>query len=55
MVLLPRSLHPAYRDVVQAIVEKQGVELVELALDADGGYTNPKVLDAHSGQDVAVI
>lgn len=54
-VLLPRSLHPAYRDVARAIVAGQGVELIELPLETSGGYTDPKVLDAYSGQDVAAV
>ncbi len=54
-VLLPRSLHPAYRRVVHNITHNQGVELVELSFDPEGGHTDPAVLDAYSGQDIAAL
>src|ERR1043165_2539057 len=37
-ILMPRTVHPIYRDVVQAIVENQGIELVEVAFSAEGGH-----------------
>ncbi|MDX1592839.1 MAG: aminomethyl-transferring glycine dehydrogenase subunit GcvPA [Gammaproteobacteria bacterium] len=38
-VLVPRSLHPAYRRTVHAIVRNQGIELVEVPFDPAGGHT----------------
>ena len=29
-ILLPRTLHPAYRAAVRSIVQRQGIELVEV-------------------------
>ncbi len=54
-VLIPRSLHPDYRRVVHNIVHNQGVELLELPFDLDGGHTDPAVLDAYSGEDIAAL
>jgi len=38
-VLMPRSVHPRYRQVVSAIVANQGIELVELPFDPATGRT----------------
>jgi len=54
-VLLPRSLHPAYRDATRAIVRNQGIELVELPFDPEGGHTDPAQLEAFAGQDIAAL
>jgi len=54
-VLMPRSLHPRYREVAWAIVRNQGIELLELPFDPTGGHTDPAVLQAYSGQDIAAL
>lgn len=54
-VLIPRSLHPAYRKVAQSIVTNQGIELVELPFDPQGGHTDPAVLEAYAGQDITAL
>jgi glycine dehydrogenase subunit 1 len=54
-VLVPRSLHPAYRRAVHNIVCNQGIELLELPFDPDGGHTDPGVLEAYSGEDIAAL
>ncbi len=54
-VLVPRSLHPAYRRVTRNIVHNQGIELVELPFDAAGGHTDPAVLERYSGEDIAAL
>ena len=54
-VLVPRSLHPAYRRVTHNIVKNQGIELVELPFDPEEGHTDPATLDAYSGQDFAAL
>jgi glycine dehydrogenase subunit 1 len=54
-ILMPRNLHPAYRRVAHAIVRNQGIELVELPFDAEGGHTDPAVLEAYAGQDFAAL
>jgi len=54
-ILMPRTVHPAYRKVVHNIVHNQGVELVELAYDPAGGHTDPAVLEAWAGEDIAAL
>ena len=54
-VLVPRSLHPAYRKVAHTIVRNQGIELVELPFDKTGGTTDLDALAAHAGEDFAAL
>ncbi len=54
-VLVPRSLHPAYRRVTHNIVKNQGIELVELPFDLTGGHTDPAALEQFSGEDIAAL
>jgi len=54
-VLIPRTVHPAYRQVVRSIVSNQGIELVELPFDPAGGHTAPESLRAFDGEDVAAL
>ncbi|MCF6353830.1 MAG: aminomethyl-transferring glycine dehydrogenase subunit GcvPA [Candidatus Polarisedimenticolaceae bacterium] len=54
-ILVPRTLHPAYRRVVQAMVGKQNIELVELPFDPAGGHTDPAALAAFEGQDITAL
>ncbi|CRI64429.1 putative glycine dehydrogenase (decarboxylating) subunit 1 [Thiocapsa sp. KS1] len=49
-VLVPRSLHPAYRRTLHSIVSTQGIELVEVPFDARGGHTAIEALDALAEQ-----
>jgi glycine dehydrogenase subunit 1 len=50
-VLVPRALHPHYREVAQAIVRNQGIELVEVDFDAATGVTDPEALDNAAGDE----
>jgi len=54
-VLLPKSLHPAYRKVVHNIVHNQGIVLEELPYDAVGGHTDPDILKQFSGEDITAL
>jgi len=54
-VLMPRTLHPAYRRVVHNIVHNQGIELIELPFDSSGGHTAPASLEAYADQDIAAL
>lgn len=54
-VLVPRSLHPAYRKVTRAIVRNQGIELVEIDYDARGGHTPPESLASFEGEDITAL
>lgn len=56
-VLVPRALHPAYRQVVRAICEPQGIEILEAGFDREGGHTPVEALEAaaESSQIAAVV
>lgn len=54
-VLMPRTVHPLYRDVVRAIVRNQGIVLEELDYDRVRGCVDPVSLSAFDGQDVAAL
>ncbi|MEK6551118.1 MAG: aminomethyl-transferring glycine dehydrogenase subunit GcvPA, partial [Pseudomonadota bacterium] len=54
-ILMPATVHPIYRRVVQAIVKNQGIELVELPYDKDGGHTSPESLKRFEGQELAAL
>ena len=54
-ILLPRSLHPAYRKTVRAIVGNQRIELVELPFDPATGRTDMAALEAYAGEDFAAL
>ncbi len=43
-VLVPRTLHPGYRRVVETLVRHQGIELVELDFDRSRGTILPESL-----------
>ncbi|MCB1760288.1 MAG: aminomethyl-transferring glycine dehydrogenase subunit GcvPA [Gammaproteobacteria bacterium] len=54
-VLVPRSLHPAYRRVAQNIVRNQDILLEELPYDAAGGHTDPESLERYRGEDITAL
>ena len=54
-ILVPRTLHPAYRRTVRTIVGNQKIELVEVAFDASSGRTDLAALQAHAGKDFAAL
>lgn len=54
-ILMPRTVHPLYRQVVQTIVKSQGIELVELAYDEKSGQTPLSALEAHADSDVTAL
>lgn len=54
-VLVPRTVHPHYREVAQAIVRNQGIELVELDFDAHTGVTPAEAIDAAAAGGVAAV
>ncbi|MGV6826486.1 MAG: aminomethyl-transferring glycine dehydrogenase subunit GcvPA [bacterium] len=54
-ILVPRALHPAYRDTVHTLVKNQGVELVELPFDSSTGQTDLAALEAHAGSDITAV
>ena len=52
-VLMPATVHPAWRKVVHSIVRNQGIELVPLPYCPERGHTLPDALPA--GADAAAI
>ncbi len=54
-VLIPRAVHPHYRQVVQSIVHNQGIELVEVPFDPRGGHTDPALLAPFADQPYAAL
>jgi glycine dehydrogenase subunit 1 len=54
-ILMPRAVHPYYRQVVHAIVKNQGIELVEVPFDTAGGHIAPAALKAFEGQEFAAL
>lgn len=54
-VLLPTTVSPLYRSVVQSIVKLQNIELVEIPFDAATGTTDLKALQQHAGSDIAAL
>ena len=54
-ILMPKTVSPLYRSAVKAIVEMQGIELVDLEYQQEQGTINPASLEAFSGQDYAAL
>jgi glycine dehydrogenase subunit 1 len=56
-VLVPKTVHPVYRKVVQTIVKNQGIEQVELGYcpDPDGGYVTAAWLAKQDFGDFAAL
>ena len=54
-ILVPATLSPVYRRVVETITRHQGVTLEILPYDQASGVTNPQTLDAHNGEDFAAL
>jgi glycine dehydrogenase subunit 1 len=54
-VLVPVTVHPAYRQVVRTIVSNQGVQLVELPYCKQGGHASFAALESHAGEDIAAV
>ncbi len=54
-ILIPQSVHPAYRATVRSIVQTQGIELIELPFDLGSGQVNIDTLDAFSGEDLTAL
>lgn len=54
-ILIPKTLHPYYRAVVQAIVMPQQLELIEIDYSPEEGCTLQSALDRFSGQDIVAV
>ena len=54
-MLLPSTVHPIYRRVVEAIVRNQNIELVEIPHCPEGGHTIPEALKQYAGGEFAAL
>ena len=54
-ILMPASVHPFYRDAVEAITAAQGIETVLLDFDAEQGRAAPAALKAYEGGDFTAV
>jgi len=54
-VLMPRSVNPRYRKVVQSIVSSQGIELIELPFDRGTGRLSVEQARAATGEFAALV
>ncbi len=53
-ILMPLTVHPAYRATTHAMVKNQGIELIDLPW-CHAGNTSVDALDAFSGQDITAL
>ena len=54
-ILLPASIHPAYRATAHAIVKNQNIELIEVPFDAATGKTDMAALQNYTGEDITAL
>lgn len=54
-VLVPASVHPAYRATARGVVKNQGIELVELPWDAATGQVDREALAQYASEDVTAV
>jgi len=54
-ILLPLAVHPYYRQVVQAIVTQQDIDLVEVPFDEKTGTITAEILSAFAKDDVTAL
>ena len=54
-ILIPRTVHPRYRQTAHTIVRNQGIELVELDYDHASGCIDPASLPSEPGEFAALV
>jgi glycine dehydrogenase subunit 1 len=54
-ILIPRTLHPYYRQTLQTIVTQQEIELIELAYCPEQGKTLLSALESWKQQDICAL
>lgn len=54
-ILIPRTIHPRYRQVVETIVAPQGIELVDAPLDAAHGRIDAEALGRFEDEQFAAM
>jgi len=54
-VLMPSTIHPIYRKVVNTIVKNQSIEIIEVPYCAECGHMLVESLAPYAGQDIAAL
>jgi glycine dehydrogenase subunit 1 len=54
-ILMPRTLHPAYVEVVRTIVKSQAIDLIDVSYGAKTGVLSPGAIDGHHDFAALVI
>ena len=54
-ILVPTTVHPAYRKTTQTIVQGQNIELCEVAYDATTGVTDLDAFKQQAGDDITAV
>lgn len=54
-ILIPRTVHPAYRAAARTIVYNQGIELIELPFNPSSGRVALEALEPFTGQDITAL
>ncbi len=54
-ILMPRTVHPVYRRVVEAVVSNQDIELVEAPFDPSVGRVDPDSLRQWENEEFAAV
>jgi len=54
-VLIPKTVHPFYTDVVGSITGNQGIQIAQLPYDSEMGQISLSALDSYSHEDIAAI
>lgn len=55
IILMPRTVHPAYRYVVESIVRQQGIKVEEIDFDLTTGQTDMRNLAPYVNKNVAAL
>jgi len=54
-VLMPRNVHPRYRQVASTIVKNQKIELLDVPFNLHNGQLDQAALEAYSGEDITAV
>lgn len=54
-ILMPKTLHPRYRQTVEAIVFHQGIKIIELPFNEATGTTKLDALEKYADEDIAAL
>jgi glycine dehydrogenase subunit 1 len=54
-ILVPTTVHPAYRRTTHTIVKNQAIELVDVPYSSTGGHTQPDSLRQFEGEDITAL